>query len=71
MIDFQNLRQRIPLNFDDTEEDPSDNGFDNDFDDLSLYQPKDLPKYGQRVTLGSQDVPAHLKRTKSKNKNCE
>lgn len=53
MVDFQNLRERIPLNFDDTEEDPSDNGFDNDFDDLSLYQPKDLPKYGQRVTLGS------------------
>ena len=43
-------------------------GFDSDFDVMSLYQPKDLPKYGQRVTLGSQDIPEHLKR-KKKNKN--
>ena len=67
MLDFENLRQRAPLNFDDTEEDPNDskNGFDKDFDVLSLYQPKDLPKYGQRVTLGSQDIPVHLKRPKN------
>ena len=64
--DFQNLRKRAPLNFDDTEEDfmnRSDHHdkFDCDIEVLSLYQPKDLATYGQRVTLGSQNVPIHLK----------
>ena len=35
---------------------------------MSLYQPKDVHRYGERVTLGSQDIPDHLKR-KKKNKN--
>lgn len=73
-MDFQNLRQCFELNFDNMEQkallesDQHEGGFDSDFDVMSLYQPKDLPKYGQRVTLGSQDIPEHLKR-KKKNKN--
>ena len=46
----------------------NEGGFDSDFDVMSLYQPRDVSKYGQRVTLGSQDIPEHLKR-KKKNKN--
>ena len=33
---------------------------------MSLYQPKDVHRYGERVTLGSQDIPDHLKRKKKK-----
>ena len=31
----------------------NEGGFDSDFDVMSLYQPRDVSKYGQRVTLGS------------------
>ena len=70
-----NLRRR-ELNFDDTEEellipgvqnenDSQDGGrFNTDILNLSLYQPKDMHKYGQRVTLGCQDLPADLLRKK-------
>jgi len=49
----------------------NEGGFDLDFDIMSLYQPKELSKYGQRVTLGSQDIPEHLKRKKKNNNEYE
>ena len=74
MLDIENLRQRLELNFENMEKkallesEQNEYGFDSDFDVMSLYQPKELSKYGQRVTLGSQDIPEHLKR-KKKNQN--